>query len=153
MANNVGGRLERDDDWGRMWSGEWRCDSRKDLLVAMGPGGIAVAKAGPRACGPGYCFHASGFYSNATLFASVAALSMILFAAIAPVFQLVFSCAAVIRNRLKAIAETRAHMRAHLCRTCGYNLTGNVSGVCPECGTAIENESKEPDSPDTPTAT
>jgi hypothetical protein len=21
------------------------------------------------------------------------------------------------------------------CRNCGYNLTGNVSGVCPECGT------------------
>jgi len=23
------------------------------------------------------------------------------------------------------------------CRKCGYNLTGNVSGVCPECGTAV----------------
>lgn len=23
------------------------------------------------------------------------------------------------------------------CRHCGYNLTGNVSGVCPECGTAV----------------
>ena len=23
------------------------------------------------------------------------------------------------------------------CLTCGYNLTGNTSGVCPECGTAI----------------
>lgn len=22
----------------------------------------------------------------------------------------------------------------HLCKTCGYNLTGNVSGICPECG-------------------
>jgi hypothetical protein len=21
------------------------------------------------------------------------------------------------------------------CRHCGYNLTGNISGVCPECGT------------------
>jgi rubrerythrin len=21
------------------------------------------------------------------------------------------------------------------CQRCGYNLTGNVSGVCPECGT------------------
>jgi predicted amidophosphoribosyltransferase len=20
------------------------------------------------------------------------------------------------------------------CRKCGYNLTGNISGVCPECG-------------------
>jgi hypothetical protein len=23
------------------------------------------------------------------------------------------------------------------CLACGYNLTGNVSGVCPECGTAV----------------
>ncbi len=23
------------------------------------------------------------------------------------------------------------------CRECGYNLTGNESGICPECGTAI----------------
>ena len=23
------------------------------------------------------------------------------------------------------------------CQTCGYNLTGDVSGVCPECGTPI----------------
>lgn len=24
------------------------------------------------------------------------------------------------------------------CRRCGYELTGNVSGICPECGTSIE---------------
>ena len=23
------------------------------------------------------------------------------------------------------------------CRRCGYNLTGNTSGVCPECGTQV----------------
>ncbi len=23
------------------------------------------------------------------------------------------------------------------CRACGYDLTGNVSGTCPECGTAV----------------
>ena len=23
------------------------------------------------------------------------------------------------------------------CQTCGYNLTGNVSGRCPECGTDV----------------
>ena len=26
------------------------------------------------------------------------------------------------------------------CQNCGYDLTGNVSGRCPECGTAIEGE-------------
>lgn len=25
------------------------------------------------------------------------------------------------------------------CRTCGYNLTGNMSGVCPECGNYIRS--------------
>ena len=25
--------------------------------------------------------------------------------------------------------------RGTLCASCGYNLTGNTSGVCPECGT------------------
>ncbi len=24
------------------------------------------------------------------------------------------------------------------CKKCSYNLTGNVSGICPECGTAVE---------------
>lgn len=27
--------------------------------------------------------------------------------------------------------------RARRCTRCGYNLTANVSGVCPECGTVI----------------
>jgi hypothetical protein len=25
----------------------------------------------------------------------------------------------------------------HCCQRCGYNLTGNVSGVCPECGLTV----------------
>lgn len=32
----------------------------------------------------------------------------------------------------------RRRRRLHnLCRTCGYNLTGNVTGVCSECGSAV----------------
>ncbi|MCB9849617.1 MAG: hypothetical protein H6817_02815 [Phycisphaerales bacterium] len=31
----------------------------------------------------------------------------------------------------------RRRMYAHLCNQCGYDLTGNQSGICPECGTAI----------------
>ena len=30
----------------------------------------------------------------------------------------------------------RADRATRSCRTCGYDLTGNVSGVCPECGQA-----------------
>lgn len=32
------------------------------------------------------------------------------------------------------------------CRRCGYNLTGNTSGRCPECGTAIANAGGAPSS-------
>jgi len=29
------------------------------------------------------------------------------------------------------------------CGQCGYNLTGNVSGICPECGWALPEEVKQ----------
>lgn len=41
------------------------------------------------------------------------------------------------------VAESFVHARrvsaapAPLCEACGYNLTGNVSGICPECGRPI----------------
>jgi len=33
--------------------------------------------------------------------------------------------------------------RRGLCTQCGYSLTGNISGICPECGTPIPDEVKE----------
>ena len=33
----------------------------------------------------------------------------------------------------RRLAQQRIH--AGQCAVCGYNMTGNVSGVCPECGT------------------
>ncbi len=38
--------------------------------------------------------------------------------------------------------DRRRIPRGH-CRRCGYDLTGNVSGKCPECGTACEIEGGE----------
>jgi hypothetical protein len=32
--------------------------------------------------------------------------------------------------------RTRRRLRDHRCVQCGYNLKGNVSGICPECGNA-----------------
>ena len=32
----------------------------------------------------------------------------------------------------------RRRFAAHHCQSCGYNLTGNVSGVCSECGTPTD---------------
>ena len=45
---------------------------------------------------------------------------------------------------VRTIAITRRTRRCPLvCRVCGYNLTGNTSGVCPECGTPIRKEPAE----------
>jgi hypothetical protein len=30
--------------------------------------------------------------------------------------------------------DRRRHAPPHCCQSCGYDLTGNTSGVCPECG-------------------
>jgi len=38
------------------------------------------------------------------------------------------------RERLQALLYRPGH-----CKECDYDLTGNVSGVCPECGTRIES--------------
>ncbi|MHC4066868.1 MAG: hypothetical protein ACYSUI_20520 [Planctomycetota bacterium] len=31
----------------------------------------------------------------------------------------------------------RSRYAPGFCQGCGYDLTGNVSGVCPECGVAV----------------
>lgn len=36
------------------------------------------------------------------------------------------------REEKKKLAKHR--LNQHLCIKCGYSLTGNTSGVCPECG-------------------
>jgi hypothetical protein len=42
---------------------------------------------------------------------------------------------------LFALAARNTSIAAGHCITCGYNLTGNTSGVCPECGTVTTAES------------
>jgi hypothetical protein len=34
----------------------------------------------------------------------------------------------------------RWRMQRGLCHACGYNLTANTSGICPECGTSVPNK-------------
>lgn len=38
---------------------------------------------------------------------------------------------------LEAEAQWRRKMRRCFCVRCGYSLTGNISGRCPECGKPI----------------
>lgn len=49
-----------------------------------------------------------------------------------------WSTTAVTCTRYSEVVE--AFARA--CRTCGYSLAGNTSGVCPECGTAMPRVSR-----------
>ena len=49
---------------------------------------------------------------------------------------LVLALAVVVGCHVKSLDDVRRERRAKgQCARCGYDLTGNVSGVCPECGT------------------
>ena len=53
-----------------------------------------------------------------------------------------YSCLLLVTAPLPAVWLVRARRTARrrrlaLCLTCGYNLTGNTSGTCPECGAAV----------------
>jgi hypothetical protein len=37
------------------------------------------------------------------------------------------------------VVHRRNRPKPNRCRNCEYDLTGNVSGVCPECGVAVQN--------------
>jgi hypothetical protein len=48
---------------------------------------------------------------------------------------LIYPCIKAIRYIRRSLRPKPGH-----CHHCGYNLTGNVSGVCPECGTTSAPE-------------
>ena len=52
-----------------------------------------------------------------------------------PYWLLFAATAALPVARGVARARRARRSRLNLCAACGYNLTGNVSGTCPECGT------------------
>lgn len=42
--------------------------------------------------------------------------------------------------RVRHRSRIRTRLRAGACTACGYSLTGNTSGVCPECGATIKSQ-------------
>ena len=59
-----------------------------------------------------------------------------------PPFLRMAVCLLLVWDILDMLRTMAGVMRAQLiaagiCRRCGYDLTGNTSGVCPECGTVI----------------
>ncbi len=71
--------------------------------------------------------HDTGWYEN-TLCVGMPAWSLVLLAGLLP-FRSV-------------VARMRLRFRSNygLCLTCSYNLIGNTSNICPECGTAIKSK-------------
>lgn len=66
---------------------------------------------------------------------------------VVPVLLSTAHCIALVRRRRQKRREKierrrAARLRAGLCPRCEYNLTGNISGRCPECGVAVEREGK-----------
>ncbi len=53
----------------------------------------------------------------------------------AAVFSSLAVVTGVVLGRIRFCPQPRGH-----CAGCGYNLTGNVSGICPECGTPIPQQ-------------
>jgi hypothetical protein len=45
--------------------------------------------------------------------------------------------------RARERSQARRCAKAGHCPSCNYNLTGNTSGICPECGIAIEKGTKQ----------
>jgi len=53
-------------------------------------------------------------------------------------------CVIVVPQRMRARTREFERRRRGLCVRCGYNLEGNTSGDCPECGTKFELGVGEP---------
>jgi hypothetical protein len=86
------------------------------------PPGTFVLALLPR--GPAYCARASGQYDHMTRPRYIPIWAVLT----ASVLPLVWSCFPLFRRHRRR--------RQGLCIQCGYNLKGNVSGICPECGHA-----------------
>ena len=71
------------------------------------------------------------------LFNIASVISLLLCATAGVLWVLLLSMLPVLRVVLYAI---RRRPVPGGCTICGYNLTGNTSGVCPECGTRIARQ-------------
>ena len=51
--------------------------------------------------------------------------------------------ASALASWLSFLVAERLRRKIGCCKNCGYNLTGNTTGVCPECGTAAPIETND----------
>ena len=93
--------------------------SRNDMVIRSGPYAVRVSRSGQYSY---FISYAGQIHSKGV---ALPYWMIILFMAIAPAFW------------VRAEISRRRRLRSGLCQSCGYDLTGNTSGVCPECGAAI----------------
>jgi hypothetical protein len=58
-----------------------------------------------------------------------------------PIWAITLFAAMLPALRVVGLIHRRRQIREGLCTTCGYNLTANTSGVCPECGMMVSERS------------
>ncbi len=126
---------------GVVWtSGHMLCYKSRGSLAPWLPGGFSVAPARgighywPSVLGARVTFigfrYGSGFWGDTHITIIDAPLWIPCSITAVPIFVLGFGTAR--RSRLLRRHQRRAS--AGLCVRCGYNLKGNQSGACPECG-------------------
>ncbi len=65
---------------------------------------------------------------------------VVVFIEMGPVFCLVVPLGPAVGGGLLILACREVPILAGHCQRCGYNLTGNTSGICPECGDCIQGQ-------------
>ena len=96
--------------------------SRNDMIIRSGPYVISIAGSGQRSY---YISYSGQIHSRGVA---------------APYWIIVLLTAILPALWFRDHLARRRRLRTGLCRSCGYDLTGNTSGVCPECGEVIKPE-------------
>lgn len=99
-----------------------------DVLVGMGPEGVAVA-----AC---FARGSYGGFLKSVIFVPFLAMFVVGLLFPASVYFRLHLC---VLGYLSAARRKRRSQRG-LCPSCGYDVFGNLSGVCPECGGTIDGQ-------------
>ena len=119
---------------------------RAFLTMAIFQVGVVLAPAAVRWCMEGRILAAVLISMNVMVYGALAVVTTNLLQVPIPVhlisMQLVIAYGGLIAYVLLLVSFFRLARRYHtqpICQNGEYNLTGNESGVCPECGTAISS--------------
>jgi hypothetical protein len=97
-----------------------------DFMWNWTPRPSALFPSGPSTLGPfGFSFEREKQQGTSSLRLVIPFWAIVVLTSLAPICWLL------------KWRRDRSHFGAGRCTSCGYNLTGNTSGICPECGTPV----------------